>query len=91
MMAKKRSSITELISCNLHFKKGLQEYNHPYFSYFMTLHQNYKLGVLPFSGSLSEQPAYIMEIFDIMDQLDFEKDKKIQQEQQAEMKKQGRK
>jgi len=87
MMKSKRSTINELISCDLHFTGGLTQYEHPYLSYFLTLYERYKQGVLPFPGSTSEQPAKIIEIFNVLDQLDFEKQEKQAREQEAKTKK----
>jgi hypothetical protein len=42
---------------------------YPLFGYVSTLYLNYKKGTLPYQGSLSEQPAKVIEIFNTLDQL----------------------
>jgi hypothetical protein len=83
---------SEIISLNLHFKKGLDNYNYEYFGYVLSLFDAYdRLGILPFNGCFSDQPAKIIEIFNVLDQLKTERQMKLQEEQQRESKKQNRK
>ena len=91
MKTSQKSTMNELISCGLYFTGGLHKYDLPFFSYLLTLYEKYKQGTLPFPGSMSEQPAQIVEIFQVFDQLDFEKQEKIAREQAAEIKKAQRK
>lgn len=44
-------------------------FKHPYFYNYLYLFKNYERGILPFSGSLTEQPAYIIEIFTLLENL----------------------
>lgn len=75
----------EIISCKLCIKGSLAKFEYPYFDYVSTLFYKYKEnGMLPFPGSLSEQPAKIIEIFEVLSQLDFERQQKLVKEQQRE-------
>ncbi len=47
-------------------------YRHPYFNNFLFLFKNYQRGILPFKGSLMEQPAYIIDIFNLIENLKIE-------------------
>ena len=50
-------------------------FQHPDFNFLITLFGEYnKYGTLPFPGALADQPAYIMEVFQILKSLKLEKD-----------------
>ena len=68
MMDHKRTTVNELVSCNLHFKSVVDwEYDH--FDYVLTLFNQYnKHGTLPFPGSHVDQPAKIIELFEVVDE-----------------------
>lgn len=68
----------DVTSLNLKFKGGdLSKYKFPQFDYIYSLYDKYENhGVLPYSGSHSEQPAKIMEIFSILNSLRIEEDKR---------------
>lgn len=73
----------ELISLNLHFKTDLTKFNYPHFNYVFRLYDRYNdAGVLPFKGSHSDQPAQIMEIFSVLEQLQMETQKELHEENQ---------
>lgn len=59
---------------------------YPYFGYIYTLYNQYKQGVLPFPGSMSEQPAKIIEIFDVLQQLELEQEEKTRKKLEKESK-----
>jgi hypothetical protein len=83
---------SEVISLNLHFKQGIEKYEHPYFGYIITLFDAYdKNGVLPFPGSYADQPAKIIEIFATLDQLKNERQARLNQEAERDSKKIKRK
>lgn len=53
----------------------------PNFGYLMTLHQNYEqFGTLPYSGSLSEQPAKIIEVFQILSDLKLKRREELEKQ-----------
>lgn len=88
MMSHKNKGSKELISCNLHFKGSIDDWNYEYFNLVLTLFQKYsKFGVLPFPGSHADQPAKIIEIFELLEQLDFERQEKNRREQEREQQK----
>jgi hypothetical protein len=83
---------SEIISLDVHFKSGIDNYSIEYFGYVMTLFDAYqKNGILPYSGSLSEQPNKIIEIFQVIDQLKFELEQKTREQQQRETTRNNRK
>jgi len=64
---------------------------YPYFNYAVTLYFAYKnSGVLPFAGSLVDQPAKIIEIFNLLDALSDEAQKRAAKEQERLNKQNGR-
>lgn len=56
----------------LRFTRPLDNFKSDLMGYAWTLFENYERGVLPFPGSVSEQPAQIMEIFGVFSALRFE-------------------
>jgi hypothetical protein len=69
---------SEIISLNLHFKTNLEKFRSEEFNYLVTLYDAYhRHGVLPYSGSLSEQPNKIIEIFNVLDSLRQERENKL--------------
>lgn len=83
---------TEVISLDVHFKRGIEHISIEYFGYVLTLFDIYhRQGVLPYPGSMSEQPAKIIEIFQVLDELRIERETKLQEEQQREAKRTSRK
>ena len=70
-----------------HTKNNLK---YPYFSYALTLYNQYKRGCLPYPGSVSEQPAKIMEIFSVFEQLELEQEEKARKQIERENKKRGK-
>lgn len=82
----------EVISLDVHFKKGIEDISIEYFNYVMTLYDTYRShGVMPYPGSLSDQPAKIIEIFNTLEQLTIEREQRQLDEQQREQKRLERK
>lgn len=63
---------------------------YPYFSYIITLFNQYKNGVMPFDGCMVDQPAKIIEIFDVLYQLQHEQEEKTRKQLEKEQKKRGK-
>ena len=79
---------SEILSLDVHFKCGIETINYDQFGYTITMFDAYdKHGILPFPGSFSEQPAKIIEIFQVLDQLKGEHEKKQHEERQREQNK----
>lgn len=90
-MKHRKGSPKELISCNLHLKGNLDQWEEPYFDYLLTMYNQYnKHGHLPFEGSLTNQPAKIVEYFELFNQLDMERQDKIRKEEERKQAKQSR-
>lgn len=60
----------------LEFTIPLDNFRSDIMNYALTLFQNYERGLLPFPGSVSEQPAQIMEIFSVLTALKLEQEEK---------------
>lgn len=72
----------EVRSLNLVFNCRLDRFKVPYFNLFHSLYQQYeKHGILPFEGPLVDQPARIIEVFNVFDQLKLEREMNLQKEQ----------
>lgn len=79
-------------SCNIEFTKEFKEY--PEYEHFnfvmMASHVFSKAGTLPFPGSLSDQPAQIMDILDTIFELDNEQEQDSQRKAKKDREKNGR-
>lgn len=82
---------TKQISCDMEFTREFKEYpEYAHFNFVMFAYYAFETsGVLPFPGSLSEQPAQIMEIFETILALDTERQNDAQQKAKAEQDKNG--
>jgi hypothetical protein len=90
--SKMNVTASEFISLNLHFKGDADKWDYPYFNYIITLCDAYELnGVMPFEGAHVDQPAKIIEIFQILSQLKIERQNKINEEQNRQNQKESRK
>lgn len=80
------------ISCNIEFNIDFKEYpDYAHFNFVMMAWYSYdKGGLLPFSGSLSEQPAQIMEIFELIMELQTEREAVQREQEKKEQEKRGR-
>lgn len=65
------------------------DFHHPNMSEILFLFENYKRGVLPYNGTLTEQPAQLMEIFQLIENLHFEREQKTQEAAQSKAKAQA--
>ena len=65
------------------YRSCLCSYLHPSFNTFLFLFKNYEKGILPFKGALGEQPAYIIDVFSMLENL---KNDKLDQDRQREEK-----
>ena len=71
----------EIISLNLHMKTDLSKMVYVPFNYVFRLYDRYiEAGVLPFDGTHSDQPAQIIEIFSVLEQLQMETRQKTHEE-----------
>jgi hypothetical protein len=78
-----RATPKEIVSCNLKITKPLEDFQFKGFDYVYGLYNHFKSGILPFDGPLSEQPARIIEIFNLFTQLENEAQERARKEQQA--------
>jgi len=65
--------ITNTIMCEIDgigYKSCLCTFKTSHYSFYWTTYKSFKQGVLPYPGSLSEQPAKIMEILSLMAHLE---------------------
>ena len=91
MSSKMGKTPSETISLNVHFKTRLDDLSVDYFNFVIVAFDIYdRHGVLPYPGSLSEQPNKIIEIFNVLSSLKQERDQKLLQEQQKEQKRNER-
>ncbi len=77
-------------SLGIKFSVPLKNFKSDIFYYVLTLNDGFEKGMLPFSGSMSEQPAQIIEKFSLVRALKAEAEEKRIKKQNAEAKKQKR-
>lgn len=77
MRAAEIKSFSSIEIVGIRFTKPF-EAKYELFTYVWLLYQKFKLGSMPFPGSVSEQPNQIIEIFSLLDALELEKDKQQQ-------------
>lgn len=83
---------SEIISLDVHFKTDIDDVTFDNFNYVVTMYDAFhRHGVLPYSGSLSEQPNKIIEIFNVLDALRAERETKLMEEQKREQSKKRKK
>jgi hypothetical protein len=82
--ARKSVIVSPTVSQGLRFTRHLSRYKYPLMSYVLTLLENYERGQLPFPGSVSEQPAQIMEIFALLQSLKHERDQRLNEKIERE-------
>lgn len=71
----------EIKSCGLSIKGNVSAIKYEYFDYVMGLYEGYENGILPFNGSLADQPNQIINIFTIISILKNEHQQKLLDEQ----------
>lgn len=70
------ASFQPVTSCGLKFTKHLSHFKYPLFGYALLLFENYEKGLLPFEGSVAEQPAQVMDLFGLIQNLKAEQQTK---------------
>jgi hypothetical protein len=80
VLAKTKSKFAEKFnsveSCGIRFTKPFGNIEFENFDYFLTLFQQFERGHLPYPGSVSEQPAKVIEIFSVLKLLQLERELK---------------
>lgn len=77
----------EAVIMGYQFTGDLERFNFSQFNFVMTAFQLYNQnGTLPFPGSLSEQPAQIMDIMTVLEQIKFEVEAKQRRKMEREQK-----
>ena len=75
-------------SCGLRIKAELKDFEYPYFDFIVTIFNRYDTnGTLPYPGALVDQPAKIIEIFNILEVLKAEQEEKARIKAEREAKK----
>ena len=78
MKKRGKKDIPEVRSLDVSFRTDLKQLQFPQFDFIYSMYSKYdKFGVLPFPGSHSEQPAKIIEIFDILGAIHAEDEKRV--------------
>jgi len=68
----------EIQSLNLKFKTDLSKFKYKQFNLVLALFDKYdKHGIMPFDGSHADQPAQLMEVFSIIENLRLEDEKRV--------------
>ena len=75
MRKKSQKNFTPIKCLGLKFTRPLNNFKTDFIHYPWTLFENYERGLLPFPGSVSDQPAQIMEIFGVFKALKVEHEK----------------
>ncbi len=71
---------------NLKFKGSLKQYVYPYFDFILSSFMAFKnSGTLPFEGSYSDQPAQILEIYNVLQAIQNEYETKAMNQHKREM------
>ena len=76
---KKRQNVG-IKSCGLYFTSDLSNFNCEKFNYYFLLFQNYERGNLPFEGTIADQPAQVIEIFNTFQMLRAEQEEKTRKQ-----------
>lgn len=85
------SSSDYIVSLNLRIHGNLARFEYPEFGFVMTLYDKYSShGIIPYPGAHADQPAKIIEIFDVLSQLQAEMEEAVRKEQERKAKKNGR-
>lgn len=92
MQSKMSKKPSEWISLDLHFKGNIDRWEYPIFNHIITLFDQYdRNGVLPYPGAHGEQPAKIIELFQIFEQLKIERENKLHEENKRRMERERQK
>jgi len=77
-MKQQDRKIPEVKSLNVSFRTDLSDFNFPQFNFVYAMYSKYdKYGVLPFGGTHSEQPAKMIEIFDVIGAIHAEEEERL--------------
>lgn len=76
----KNKKSTEIKFNGLVFTKSLKSFHYPLIGYALLLLENYELGNLPFGGTISDQPAQVMEIITVLRNIQSEYKTKIEKQ-----------
>lgn len=87
----KKDKFGQIFSLNVKYRNCLEKCNLFGMEYFLLLHDSFdRHGTLPYPGSLSEQPAKIMEILDIISAVKNEEEKRHLETMERKQGKNGR-
>ena len=75
------------ISLNIVFKNGFESFKCDEISYLLETHSAFEKSMLPFAGSFSEQPAKVIEVFQLISALKQERDDRARKEQERKQRK----
>jgi len=84
------SNSKTLKSLNLILKPGFENLEFRNFNFYYNLFSQYEKGVLPYPGSLTDQPNKIIEVFNVFQSLNLEYEKRNRAEQEKKMKSKSR-
>lgn len=87
ILKKEKVSSFKSLNVSFHTNKSLK---YPYFSYVLGMFDGYNKGILPFDGSFADQPAKIIEIFNVLHQLSMEAEHKMRKKLEKESKQRGK-
>lgn len=86
-----KKSQKQVTSLNIVFKDPIENYTYSQFGYVYTLYKRFvDGGILPFPGSLADQPAQIMEIFNTLESVELEHKQRQQKEQEKKLERKSR-
>jgi len=73
------------------YKSCFCTYKHPEFNRYLFLYNNYSKGIMPFEGPVTRQPAFIIDVFTILDNLKHEKEDDDRKKEEKENKRRNNK
>lgn len=65
----------------INFHSCYCDHLHPSFNHLMYLYENFNKGLLPYSGSLTDQPNHLLDIFKLFDRLKAELEQELREKQ----------
>ena len=75
---------------NINFYSCICNFNNTFMSFYLEMHELYKKGIMPYQGGLDQQPAYLLEIFNVIDSLYFERNKELAKAHEKSIQKSGK-
>lgn len=86
----RQETAQEIQSLNIVFKRNINEFNFPSFDdYYFMFDKFDNHGLLPFPGTLLEQPSKIIELFQILKNIKMEEEQRQFEEQKRKVNKNG--